>query len=163
MAGLFSFAAFSGRFTTYDAPPPSRTRRVSQGGFMHKLRAVLFWIVQVWVTFGFLAIGFAKFHNPFWIRAFARWGYSDAFRILIGVLEMAAGVLLAIPPARIYAAGLVDVIMIGALGTILVHAEPRAELFAPIFWIATVSAFAYARRRDAWRPTGRGSVAADAV
>jgi uncharacterized membrane protein YphA (DoxX/SURF4 family) len=122
-----------------------------------KTVTVLLWILQVWVTLGFLAIGFGKFGNPFWIRAFARWGYSDAFRILIGVLEMAGGVMLAIPPARIYAAALIDV------ATLLVHAEPRAQLFAPIFWIVSVSVFAYARWKHAWRPAGHGSSVAGTV
>ena len=131
---------------------------------MRKFRTVLLWIVQILAALAFVAIGYGKFGNPFWLRAFARWGYSGQFRILIGVLEMTGGILLAIPKTTAYAAILIDVIMIGAAGTLLAHGEPRAQMFAPIFWMAIVSSVAYARRRHAWRPAARqSSAAADTV
>lgn len=131
---------------------------------MRQFKTALLWIVQILAALAFVAIGIGKFSSPFWLRAFARWGYSDAFRMLIGVLEMTGGVLLAIPQTTVYAAALIDAIMIGAAGTLLAHVEPRGQLFAPIFWAVIVSSLGYARRLRAWRPAGRGaSVAADTV
>ena len=117
--------------------------------------AVLLWAVQLLAAFAFVNIGFGKFGNAFWIRSFEKWGYSDEFRILIGVLEMAAGILLAIPRTTVYAAVLIDVLMIGAAGTLLLNGEPFRQVSAPLAWMVTASALAFARRRSAWRPSRR--------
>lgn len=124
----------------------------------------LLWIVQLLAAFAFVRIGFAKFGNAFWIHSFEKWGYSDNFRMFIGVLEMAGGVLLAIPQTTVYAAALIDVIMIGAAGTLLLNGGLNRQVSAPIVWFVLVSALAFARRRRTWRIGGRPApAAADAV
>lgn len=110
---------------------------------------VILWIFQGWAAFAFVVIGFGKFHGTFWVSAFSRWGYSDRFRMLIGALEMTGGLLMAFPRTAAYAAILLDVIMIGAVGTLVAHHE---HLFPPIFWLIVVSIVGYARRRHAWGP-----------
>jgi hypothetical protein len=116
------------------------------------VRTVLLWIVNVLASLAFVAIGAGKFFNPFWLKAFPRWGYSDGFRILIGVLEIAAGVFLAIPATAMYAAVLIDAILSGALATLVLNHE---KPFPPVFWLVVVSAVGFARRRRAWRPSAR--------
>src|SRR5215471_7786311 len=95
---------------------------------------VLLWAIQILTAFAFTGVGFAKFHSPFWIHAFTKWGYSDGFRMLIGVLEMAGGILLAVPQTTLYAAVLIDVILIGAAATLLLNEPPR-QATAPIAWM----------------------------
>jgi putative oxidoreductase len=125
---------------------------------------VLLWAIQILAAFAFVKIGFDKFGNAFWINSFARWGYSDGFRILIGVLEMAGGLLLAIPQTTVYAAVLIDVVMIGAAGTLLLNGVPPRQISAPIVWFVLVTVLAYVRRRRTWRPARRSArVAAGAV
>ena len=116
---------------------------------------VLLWAMQILAAAGFTAIGFGKFVNPFWIRSFAGWGYSDEFRILIGALEMTGGILLAVPRTTVYAAALIDVIMIGAAGTLLLNGAPGRQISAPLVWMVIASGLAFARRRSAWRPSRR--------
>ena len=123
-------------------------------------RAIL-WFFQIWAAFSFVVIGIGKFRNAFWLAAFPRWGYSDSFRMLIGVLEILAGLLMAFPRTVTYAAVLIDAIMLGAVTTLLLNHE---KLFPPIFWLIVVSIVGYARWKQAWRPAGRGmSAAADTV
>lgn len=125
---------------------------------------VLLWAIQLLSAFVFVRIGFAKFVHPFWIHAFAKWGYSDSFRILIGILEIAAGVLLAFPQTTVYAAALIDLILTGAVATLIVHGEPNRQVLAPIIWMVLASGLAFARRRRTWRFSGRRIPAsADAV
>jgi hypothetical protein len=119
-------------------------------------RAIL-WLFQIWAAFAFIVVGIGKFRNPFWLAAFPRWGYSDGFRMLIGVLEIAGGILMAFPPTVLYAAILIDAIMIGAVGTLVLNHE---KLFPPLFWLIVVSIAGYARRRRAWRPGHRQTSAA---
>lgn len=118
-------------------------RRVARG---------LLWIIQILAMLAFIAIGVAKFRNVFWIKAFPRWGYSDGFRMLIGVIEIAGGALLAPPQTTFYAAAFLVSIMIGAISTLMINHEP---IFPPLFWAVVLSAIGVARRRRAWRPSAR--------
>ena len=121
---------------------------------MARIRAgsVLLWTVNILAALAFVTIGFGKFRNPFWLKAFPHWGYSDGFRILIGVVEILGGVALAFPRTAAYAAVVIDVIMVGAVGTLVIHHE---KPLPPIFWLFVVSIVGYARRRQAWRPAAR--------
>jgi uncharacterized membrane protein YphA (DoxX/SURF4 family) len=114
---------------------------------------VTMWALQVLASLGFVYIGIAKFRNGFWIAGFARWGYSDSFRMLIGVLEVAGGVLLAFPPTASYAAALLGCILAGAIGTLVLHNEPP---FPPLLWIAVIALIGLVRLPRMWRPSRRG-------
>ena len=113
---------------------------------------VMLWALQIFATVGFTVAGIGKFRSAFWIAAFARWGFSDGFRMLIGVLELAGGLLLAFPRTTSYAAVLIGCIMVGAAGTLVLHKEPWA---APVFWLVIMALLGIARRRRAWRPVSR--------
>jgi putative oxidoreductase len=113
---------------------------------------VMLWVLQTLVSLGFIGTGIGKFHGAFWIAAFARWGYPDSFRLLIGVLEVAGGLLLAFPRTASYAAALIGCIMVGAAGTLVLHKE---RAFAPIVWFACTVFIGIVRRRRAWRPISR--------
>jgi putative oxidoreductase len=112
-------------------------------------RTVILWVLQLFACLGFVVIGIAKFRAPFWIHGFARWGYPDWFRLQIGVLEVASGVLLAFPRTASYAAALLVCIMAGAAGTLAVHGE---RMSAPIVWVVLLAIVGIARFRRAWRP-----------
>jgi len=114
-----------------------------------KIGTVLLWVVQILAAFAFLMVGFGKFTNAFWLKAFPRWGYSDGFRMLIGVLEIIGGLLIAVPRTTLYAAILLGTIMIGAAATLVLNHE---KLFPPLFWLVVLSLLGVARRRQAWRP-----------
>lgn len=55
---------------------------------------------------------------------FAHMGYSNAFRLLIGVLEIAGGVALLIPAAAVFGAAMLLVIMAGAVWTLVSLGQP---------------------------------------
>jgi putative oxidoreductase len=122
---------------------------------MRVLRIVataLLWTLQVLAALGFIGTGIAKFAVPFWIQAFARWGYPGWFRMLIGVLEIAGGLLLAFPRTASYAASLLCCILVGAAGTLVLHREPAAP---PFVWFAVIAIVGIARFRRAWRPSAK--------
>jgi putative oxidoreductase len=54
---------------------------------------------------------------------FARWGYPDHFYLVIGAVEVAAGLALLVPRLAAPAAILLIVVMIGAGATHVVHDE----------------------------------------
>lgn len=109
---------------------------------------VALWIVQIVAAAAFVAIGVAKFGSPEWARNFARWGYPDGVYMVIGVLEIAGGLLLLLPKVTSYAATLLGVILIAAAATLALHHQPISP---PTAWLVVMILLGVTRRR-AWRP-----------
>ncbi len=75
---------------------------------------------------------------------FAHWGYPAWFCVLIGLVEVAGGVALLVPPIAFYAAGMLGVVMIGAIYTHLIKAAPGVPI--PTVCLILLALIAYLRR-----------------
>ncbi len=113
---------------------------------------VALWIVQILAAAAFVAIGVAKFGSPVWARNFDRWGYPDGFYMVVGVLEIAGGLLLLVPKLTSYGAALNAAILVAAAATLWLNQLP---LSPPLVWLVVMVVLGVARRRRAWRPGGR--------
>lgn len=72
----------------------------------------------------FLLSGGAKLAGlEFELRAFERWGYPLWFMYLTGILEVAGGIAILIPRISALVSACLAALMIGAVGTHLIHAE----------------------------------------
>ena len=91
----------------------------------------------------FLASGLAKLASlEFELVAFERWGYPIWFMYLIGVVEVAGGVGLIIQRFSAAAAAALALMMIGAIGTHVMHSEWGMLAAASlIFLMSTVRAY----------------------
>ena len=69
------------------------------------------------------------------VEDFQRWGYSGWFRVLVAVLQVLGAVLLVAPGTAFYGAGLLCVVLLGAVGTHLLH-DPPASALAPVPFLA---------------------------
>jgi putative oxidoreductase len=79
---------------------------------------VLLWVLAAMLFMVFVRAGWDKFDpSSGWARAFRAWGYPVWFRILIGVLELLAALLLVWPRTAAYAAAIIIVVMLGGMGT----------------------------------------------
>ncbi len=90
---------------------------------------VLLWAVSLQLVLVFARAGWAKFDpSSGWVKAFTSWGYPVWFRILIGVVEIAAALLLLWPRAAAYGAAIIIVVMLGGMGThvFIEHRPSRA-------------------------------------
>ena len=88
------------------------------------VKEVLLWIIALLLTLVCLRSGLQKVTgNVFWIRDFHRWGYSDSFRVIVGIAELLSAVLLLVPRFAAYGAGLFSVVMLGAIYTHATHHE----------------------------------------
>lgn len=125
--------------------------------FLKSASPVLLWVLQILFSFLFVMTGVGKFRGAFWVAGFARWGYPDGFRVVVGVLEIVAGALLAFPWTASYAAALIVCIMIGAEGTLILNHEKIAP---PIVWMVIVTTIGIGRRHRAWRPNARAAAPA---
>ena len=88
----------------------------------------------------FFASGAAKLAGlEFEMVAFERWGYGIEFMYLTGALEVAGAIALFIPKLLRFAAIGLVLLMIGAMGTHLIHQEwPMLALAAAIFSLSVL-------------------------
>jgi len=88
-------------------------------------------------------------------QAFAAWGYGDEVRIVIGLVQAAAGAGLLAPKVRIYAAVALLAVMIGAVVTHVQSGQPVAALPAALLSVA-MAAVAWVEANRTWlrRATG---------
>ena len=93
----------------------------------HVAKEVAIWILTILLVLQFGNAGIRKFFEfGGWTRMFHNLGLPDWFRILIGVLETAAAVLLALPRTAAYGAALIVPIMLGAFTVVAMHGWTRA-------------------------------------
>jgi len=81
---------------------------------------VLLWVLTVWETFTMGVAGLIKFTSPeVWGPWFDTWGYPAGFMSLVGGIELVGAILLLVPATAAYAAGVLIVVMLGALVTVV--------------------------------------------
>jgi len=84
------------------------------------------WLVSAFLVYVFMRQGVAKFSDSSgWTRAFAVWHYPVWFRILIGVCETTAALLLLTRRTTSIGAAMIAVVMRGGMGTHIHSGHPR--------------------------------------
>jgi putative oxidoreductase len=82
-----------------------------------KGKMIALWVLRVVVGLAFLAAGGSKLAGaPAMVAMFAKIGFGQWFRILTGLLEVAGAVGLFVPRIAVYAASMLAVVMVGAVG-----------------------------------------------
>lgn len=113
------------------------------------------WLPAILLILIFARQGWAKFSDTSgWAVAFRHWGYPDWFRVMIGILELAAVGLLALGRTAAFGAIIILVVMLGAWATHLVFdggrhmtSEVVPLILATIVLIVRRRQLATARRR----------------
>jgi putative oxidoreductase len=122
-----------------------------------KLKTAGVWIVSGLLAALFLLTGIPKLMGAEgWLRHFARWGYPDWFRLVVGTAEVASAVLLLIPNFATLGACGVIVVMAGATYTHLFRAPDeggRAVFTLAVLLLAAVVGF---MRRSSRADEGTG-------
>src|SRR5262245_16121810 len=79
---------------------------------------IALWLPTLFLVYVFASQGPSKFSDSSgWARAFAAWHYPIWFRILIGVMETSAAVLLLTRRTAPIGAALIGIAMLGGMGT----------------------------------------------
>jgi putative oxidoreductase len=103
---------------------------------------IVLWVFALFLAWVFIRQGIAKFSDSSgWARAFRVWHFPAWFRVLIGVLETSAGLLLLTRRTAFAGAVIIIVVMIGAMGTHVYWGRPgqvTSEIL-PLF-LATIVA-----------------------
>jgi putative oxidoreductase len=109
---------------------------------------ILVWAASVLVALGIGLAGIAKFVGPGgWQELFRSWGYPQWFLLFVGALEIAGAIALLIPRLALYGALVLGVVMLGALGTLLIHPTAQFGITRPVIYLILLIAITTARVR----------------
>ena len=110
-------------------------------------RETILWLITAFLAWVFLRQGFAKFDDGSgWARAFRVWHYPDWFRILIGVVEVLAVVILFIRRYAWIGALMIVVVMLGGMATHIYWGQPR-YITSEVLPLVLASVVGIGRRR----------------
>ena len=87
--------------------------------------SVLLWVPSLFLAYIFARQGLSKFSDTSgWARAFAVWHFPVWFRVLVGVWEVAAAVLVLVPKVAPVGAAMIALVMLGGMGTHVYWGHP---------------------------------------
>ena len=106
------------------------------------------WLPAILLILVFVPQGLAKFSDTSgWATAFRQWGYPDWFRMLIGILELGAALLLLLGRTAAFGAIIIIVVMLGAWATHLIF-EGGRHMTSEVVPLALASIVLVVRRRQ---------------
>ena len=115
---------------------------------MRIAKEVALWIICLFLAYVFLKAGAQKFvDSSGWSRAFRFWGFPLWFRILIGVVEVTAALLLLYPRTASLGAVMIMVVMLGAMATHVVTNRPK-QVTSEIFPLTLSTVIFFGRRKQ---------------
>lgn len=103
---------------------------------------IVLWVFALFLAWVFIRQGWSKFDDASgWARAFRVWHYPTWFRVMIGVLETGAAVLLLTRRTAFAGAVIIIVVMLGAMCTHIYWGRPQqvTSEIMPLF-LATIVA-----------------------
>lgn len=116
---------------------------------MKYLRSGGTWLLQLLLAVAMVGPGSQKFTSPVWERMFRAWGYPDGFYLLIGGVEVAAGIGLLVPKIASASAMILAVVMAGAAATQILRGGRNGV--GEIVFMGLLIAIAALRWRDRLR------------
>jgi putative oxidoreductase len=123
---------------------------------MARLKTIGLWTISALMALVMVGPGLQKFTSPVWQRMFRAWGYPEHFYLVIGALEVVAGLGLLIPRFAAPSAAVLSVVMIGAAITQMTVGG-RSGVGELVFAVL-LAGIAYARRTALVRRTRPATV-----
>ena len=114
---------------------------------------VMLWVFALFLAWVFIRQGTAKFSDASgWARAFRVWHFPAWFRVLIGVIETSAALLLLTRRTALAGAVMIIAVMVGAMGTHLYWGRP-GQVTSEVLPLSVATIVALGRRRSffLWR------------
>ena len=108
-----------------------------------KAKTIGLWGIQGLMALAMVGPGVQKFTGPVWQRMFRVWGYPDHFYLVIGAIEVIAGLGLLWPRIATPSAIVLMIVMVGAAVTRILHGGSGV---GEIVFFTLLGIIAYARR-----------------
>ena len=118
------------------------------------IKLVLVWVLTIPGSAIMLLAGGGKLGSDVWAGIFDDWGFPGWFRILVSLAQVVGGLTLLMPRIAAYGAGLLVVVMSGALATELLM-EPEFGRLMPSVLAAVYALLFVARWKLAVGPLAR--------
>ena len=122
---------------------------------MTRLKSIGVWLLQILLAIVMVGPGMQKFTSPSWERMFRAWGYPDHFYLVIGAIEVVAGIGLLVPRVASASALTLMVVMAGAAITQITRGGRNGV--GELVFLGLLGVVAVLRWRDAARPARRPS------
>ncbi len=119
------------------------------------------WLLQVLLAIVMVGPGSQKFTSPTWERMFRTWGYPDGFYLVIGAVEVVAGIGLLIPRVASASAITLAIVMAGAAATHIIHGDRNG--IGELVFMSLLLVVAALRWRDRLRLTRQAPATAPAA
>jgi len=98
------------------------------------------WVLRVGIGLVFVLFGFEKFTDASWVVFFNQVGFGQGFRYLTGIVEIAGGALLLIPPAtRAGAAILAATMAVASLIHVFVLHQPQNVVITGVLCVGLIA------------------------
>jgi uncharacterized membrane protein YphA (DoxX/SURF4 family) len=111
-------------------------------------KEVVLWLMCLFLVYVFLKAGMQKFSNASgWARAFHVWGYPVWFRVLVGIVEISAALLLLYKRLAALGALLIVAIMLGGMATHIMVQHRPGQITSEVFPLLLATIIFIARRR----------------
>jgi uncharacterized membrane protein YphA (DoxX/SURF4 family) len=116
------------------------------------IRNLAAWAAQILAALILLGAAAGKMvSSPGWVTRFRNWGYPDGFYLVIGVVEIIGAIALLVPRFAGRAAAAMQVVMISAFLTHLLHGEGAAVVRPLIVIVLLAAVIALRGFSPAWR------------
>lgn len=114
-----------------------------------RVRVVAAWALSILLFLTYMTIAPPKLMgDPGWLQRFAEWGYSSRFASGIGMVELIAAALLLFPSLATYGAGILTVVLAGAIYTHMSTGTDGASFAVQlIFMTAALAALRFPEAR----------------
>jgi putative oxidoreductase len=128
---------------------------------MARMKLIGLWLITCLMALVMVGPGLQKFTSPVWQRMFRSWGFPEHFYLVIGAIEVIAGLGLLIPRTAAPSAAVLSIVMIGAAITQLTVGGRNGV--GEIVLAALLGLVAYARREPWLRRYRRSAVGTTAA
>jgi uncharacterized membrane protein YphA (DoxX/SURF4 family) len=111
-------------------------------------KEVVLWVLCLFLAYVFFKAGVQKFANTSgWARAFHVWGYPVWFRVLVGIAEISAALLLLYKRSAALGALLIVAVMLGGMATHIMIQHRPGQITNEIFPFLLAAIIFIGRRR----------------
>jgi putative oxidoreductase len=108
-----------------------------------RLKWIAVWLLQILLAVVMVGPGMQKFTSPAWERMFRRWGYPDQFHLVVGAVEVVAGLALLVP--RFASAGAIVLVPVMIAAAITQITRGGRNGVGELVFAALLAVIAYAR------------------
>ena len=98
-------------------------------------------LIALWLSVIFSVIGLVQLIGPHFVReTYRRWGYGRSVRLVTGVLDIVAAIMLGLPALRVWGIALAAILSFGSIIVFLNHRQYRQAVPAFALMLALIPA-----------------------